>query len=67
VTHGEDGYLEAVGDIALQSARVIALLSDARLHETMSKAARHTALTRFCTEHIIPLYERYYEDVLSSQ
>src|SRR5207302_6119821 len=36
VTHGVDGYLEAVGDITAQSARVIALLSDTRLHETMA-------------------------------
>jgi L-malate glycosyltransferase len=67
VTHGEDGYLEAVGDIAAQSAQVMALLSDARLHETMAKAARDTAVSRFCTDHIIPLYEKYYEDVLDSQ
>jgi glycosyltransferase involved in cell wall biosynthesis len=64
VTHGEDGYLEAVGDIAAQSARVIGLLSDAQLHERMAKAARHTAVSRFCTNRIIPLYEKYYEEVM---
>ena len=64
VTHGVDGYLEAVGDIAAQAARVVALLSDPRLHEKMAQAARHTALTRFCTESIIPLYEEYYREVL---
>ena len=64
VTHGEDGYLEAVGDIAAQSARVIALLSDDRLHENMAKAARHTAVSRFCTDRIIPLYEAYYEQTV---
>ena len=64
VTHGVDGYLEAVGDIAAHAARVVALLSDPRLHEKMAQAARHTALTRFCTESIIPLYEEYYREVL---
>jgi len=64
VTHGADGYLEAVGDIAAQAARVVALLSEPRLHEKMAQAARHTALTRFCTESIIPLYEKYYREVL---
>ena len=63
VTHGEDGYLEAVGDIAAQSARVIALLSDTSLHEKMAKAARHAAVSRFCTDRIIPQYEKYYEEV----
>ena len=64
VTHGVDGYLEAVGDIAAQAARVVALLSDPRLHEKMAQAARHTALTRFCADSIIPLYEEYYREVL---
>jgi len=64
VTHGVDGYLEAVGDIAAHAARVVALLSDPRLHEKKAQAARHTALTRFCTESIIPLYEEYYREVL---
>ncbi|HTM47566.1 MAG TPA: N-acetyl-alpha-D-glucosaminyl L-malate synthase BshA [Bryobacteraceae bacterium] len=65
VTHGEDGYLEAVGDIGAQAARVVDLLSDSRLHEQMALAARRTALTRFCANSIIPLYEKYYQDVLS--
>ena len=64
VTHGVDGYLEAVGDIAAQAGRVVALLCDSPLHEKMAQAARHTALTRFCTESIIPLYEEYYREVL---
>ena len=46
---------------------MIALLSDANLHDKMTKAARHTALTRFCTERIIPQYERYYQDVMARQ
>jgi N-acetyl-alpha-D-glucosaminyl L-malate synthase BshA len=63
VTHGVDGYLEAVGDISAQAARVMDLLSNASLHEKMAQAARQAAVTRFCTDHIIPRYERYYEDV----
>jgi N-acetyl-alpha-D-glucosaminyl L-malate synthase BshA len=63
VTHGVDGFLEAPGDIAAQAGRVVALLSDARLHDRMSQAARNTATSRFCTERIIPQYEKYYEEV----
>jgi N-acetyl-alpha-D-glucosaminyl L-malate synthase BshA len=66
VTHGDDGYLEAVGDIPAQANRVVALLSDTRLHEKMAQAARKTAVDRFCTSRIIPQYERYYEEVLQS-
>ncbi|MES1261722.1 MAG: N-acetyl-alpha-D-glucosaminyl L-malate synthase BshA [Acidobacteriota bacterium] len=66
ITQGEDGFLENVGDVAAQSARVLELLTDAPLHERMAKAARKTALTCFCTEKIIPQYEKYYEDVLKA-
>lgn len=65
ITHGVDGFTEPVGDIVAQSKRVIDLLQDDRLHARMSAAARQTALTRFCTNRIIPLYEQTYEEVLS--
>src|SRR5207302_4815283 len=32
ITHGEDGFLEAVGDVAAQASRVTALLTDEKLH-----------------------------------
>jgi glycosyltransferase involved in cell wall biosynthesis len=63
VTHGVDGYLEAVGDIAAQAGRVITLLTDAARYGKMAHAARHTATSRFCTDRIIPQYEQYYEQV----
>jgi N-acetyl-alpha-D-glucosaminyl L-malate synthase BshA len=66
ITDGEDGYLEAVGDIAAQAARVVALLSDDALHWRMSKAGRWNASERFCTDRIIPQYEGYYTDVLNA-
>jgi len=65
IADGENGYLEAVGDIAAQSARVVALLTNEDLHYRMRKAGRWDAAERFCTDKIIPLYEKYYEDVLN--
>ncbi len=65
ITHGEDGYLEAVGDVEAQAARVVALLSDAALHARMRDAARLTALTRFCSSLVIPQYMRYYLEIIS--
>jgi N-acetyl-alpha-D-glucosaminyl L-malate synthase BshA len=67
VTHGEDGYLEAVGDIAGQAARVAALLMDDDLQYRMAKAGRWNAAERFCTDRIIPQYEKYYQDVLRAR
>ncbi len=64
ITDGEDGFLEAVGNIEAQAARVSALLRDEQLHYRMAKAGRWTAGERFCSEKVIPQYERYYADVL---
>ena len=67
ITDGVDGFLEAPGDVTAQAARVAALLTDEKLHRTMARAARQTAVDRFCTEKIIPQYERYYEEVLGKK
>jgi len=64
ITDRSDGFLEAVGDVTAQSARVAELLSDNAVHSRMAEAARETALTRFCTDRIIPRYVDYYESVL---
>ncbi|HLJ44542.1 MAG TPA: N-acetyl-alpha-D-glucosaminyl L-malate synthase BshA [Bryobacteraceae bacterium] len=66
VTPGVDGFLEAVGDIKAQAARVISLLKDDNLHAQMAKAARETATKRFCTDLIIPKYEQLYSEIVSS-
>ncbi len=65
IDHGQDGFLEPVGDVAAHAARVVALLTDDDLHYRLSRAGRWNAAERFCTEKIIPQYERYYEDVLN--
>jgi N-acetyl-alpha-D-glucosaminyl L-malate synthase BshA len=63
ITHGVDGFLEKVGDIDSQAARVVALLTDNSLRDSVAAAARRTALERFCSSTIIPLYEQYYEEI----
>jgi glycosyltransferase involved in cell wall biosynthesis len=64
ITDGEDGFLEKPGDIAAQASRVVELLTNDDLHYRMGKAGRWTAAERFCTEKIIPQYERYYSQVI---
>jgi L-malate glycosyltransferase len=66
VTPGVDGFLEPVGDIDAQAARVVQLLTDEELYGTMAAAARQSAETRFCSSLIIPQYERYYEEICGS-
>jgi N-acetyl-alpha-D-glucosaminyl L-malate synthase BshA len=64
ITDGEDGFLEPVGDVTSQAARTVRLLTDEDLHYRMRKAGRWNASERFCTDRIIPQYEKYYEDVV---
>jgi L-malate glycosyltransferase len=66
VTHGVDGFLEPVGDIAAQATRVVELLTNEDLYQKMADAARRTAVERFASSAIIPQYERYYTDVLAA-
>lgn len=63
ITDGVDGYLQDVGDTEAQAEKAVCLLTDEGLHRRMSRAARETAETRFCTSLIIPEYERYYREV----
>ena len=65
ITGGEDGFLEAAGDVAAQAERVVALLTDDALHYRMAKTGRWNAAERYCPDKIIPLYEQYYRDVVS--
>jgi N-acetyl-alpha-D-glucosaminyl L-malate synthase BshA len=66
ITHGEDGFLEEVGDIDALAARAVSLLTDDDLHYRMAKAGRWNASERFCTDRIIPQYEKHYADVLNA-
>jgi N-acetyl-alpha-D-glucosaminyl L-malate synthase BshA len=67
ITHEVDGFMEPVGDIDAQSARLSELLTDGALHARIAAAARRTAETRFCTDLIIPRYEAYYERVCRTE
>ena len=63
ITHDVDGYMEPVGDIEAQAARLTELLTNQNLHTRMARAARDTAQTRFSTDLIIPQYEAYYRRI----
>jgi L-malate glycosyltransferase len=67
ITHEVDGFLEPAGDVAAQAARVATLLTDETLHRRMSEAARATAVTKFCSSRVIPIYERYYREICGAE
>jgi N-acetyl-alpha-D-glucosaminyl L-malate synthase BshA len=63
IEHGVDGFMEPVGDTNAQAMTLIRLLTDDALFNRVSAAARHTAVSRFCSDLIIPRYEHYYAEI----
>jgi N-acetyl-alpha-D-glucosaminyl L-malate synthase BshA len=62
---GHNGLLFEVGDTKSMSEAAIALLSDQSRLEAMAKAGRKTAQDHFCSSRVIPLYENYYDRVVT--
>ena len=65
IDDGVNGLLYEVVDVDGMAAGAISILSDPALLERLSTASRRTAQDHFCASRIIPLYERYYERILS--
>jgi len=64
VNDEETGYLCAVNDVDAFTERTRALLEDEDLHDRMAEAARSRAVDTFDIDHVVPKYERYYEEVV---
>ncbi len=64
VTHGVDGYLVPVGDLAEAARYAIEILSTPGRAREMGQKARASARKRYCSNDIIPRYEAYYRGVL---
>jgi N-acetyl-alpha-D-glucosaminyl L-malate synthase BshA len=64
VEHGTSGFLADVGDVETMANYAIDLLSSNDHLKEMSAAAREVALSRFCSDKIIPEYEEFYRRVL---
>jgi N-acetyl-alpha-D-glucosaminyl L-malate synthase BshA len=64
IEHGVDGYLVEPGDVQQAGRYAIELLSRADRGREMGKLARIHARKNYCANDVIPMYERYYEQVL---
>ncbi|HVN07589.1 MAG TPA: N-acetyl-alpha-D-glucosaminyl L-malate synthase BshA [Patescibacteria group bacterium] len=64
VTHGVDGFLVSVGDVAAAAGFAIELLSTPGRVREMGRTARVNARKRYCSNDVIPRYEAYYRSVL---
>ena len=65
IEDGVNGRLFPVGEVDGMAEAAVALLREPDRYEAMAEAARRTAQTRYCASKILPLYERFYERILS--
>jgi N-acetyl-alpha-D-glucosaminyl L-malate synthase BshA len=65
VENGVDGFLVEPGDVAGAARHAIDILSRADRGREMGRRARANAQKKFSARDIIPLYERYYQEVVS--
>lgn len=63
VVDGETGFLCPVGDVDAFTTRTRELLNDENLSERLAQAGRTRAEEDFDIDHVVPRYERYYEQV----
>ncbi len=64
VDHGVTGFLHPVGAVEEMAASSVALLTDPDLWTSFGRAARSAAVDRYSARLIVPMYERFYEEVL---
>ncbi len=67
VEDGVSGFLLPVGDVEAMAEAAVSILADGERARTMGLAARSTAVERFGAERIVPVYERFYEEVLREE
>jgi len=65
VDDGGTGFLHDGDDLDGMASSVSTMLTDRALWQRMSNAAGEAARTRFCDVSIVPLYESYYELLLT--
>jgi len=66
VTHGIDGYLFEPRDVAAGAKFALDVLTRPDRGRMMGEMARASARRKYCSNDIIPLYERYYEKILNA-
>lgn len=65
IEDGVTGRLFPVGDVEGMAGAAVELLRDPARYQAMAEAGRKTAQARYCASKIVPLYERFYERILS--
>jgi N-acetyl-alpha-D-glucosaminyl L-malate synthase BshA len=66
VTHGVDGYLVPPRDVDAAAKFALDILTRPDRGRSLGKQARINARHRYCSNDVIPMYEAYYQKVLSA-
>jgi len=66
VTHSIDGYLFEPRDVAAGAKFALDILTRPDRGRMMGEMARANARRKYCSNDIIPLYERFYEKILNA-
>jgi N-acetyl-alpha-D-glucosaminyl L-malate synthase BshA len=66
VDEGVSGYLRPVGDVDGMAEASLRILTDDALAARMGRAGRASAIERYTTERVIPMYLDYYQEVLDA-
>jgi L-malate glycosyltransferase len=64
MTHGVDGYLIEPRDVAAGAKYALEILTRADRGRSMGQQARIDARAKYCSNDVVPHYERYYQQVL---
>lgn len=67
VADGVNGFLLPVGDVEAMAERAVELLADDARRAAFGRAGREWAVERFHVDRVVPLYMRFYEEVLRSE
>ena len=63
VDHGVSGFLHPPDDLDGMAASAVRLLTDAALYRRAAAASRRIAEERYSDDKIVPIYERFYEEI----
>ena len=64
--HAETGYIAEIGDVDRMARYAIELFTNDNKYDVFSRAARRRAVEVYDKKLIVPLYEAFYERVLST-
>jgi N-acetyl-alpha-D-glucosaminyl L-malate synthase BshA len=66
IKHNETGFIAEIGDIERMARYIIDLLTNEKKYEAFSKNSRDRALNKFDKSKVIPMYEEFYNHILSA-